>query len=323
MVARLDGLSLSRLRLAASPVAEATHWMRVALTRSGHPVHGDPGPVARAALRHPDTALVAQLLTPVGQPGYMPDLLTPKPESGPSATVLERQFAAIAATPAEQVSAQVAARYGRRPVPPTVRAAVADGALATRVAAGLRRFWQEALAERWPQVRTLLDAELAERATRMAAGGVGSLLDDLHPTIHWTAGTLTVESRFRTETTLSDTEVVVTPSVLAWPQVTVQLCDARDAVLTYPAAGPPPSGRRGRLGDLVGVSRADILADLDVPRSTGELSRRHHLAPATVSYHLGVLLRSGLVRRRRDRHLVLYQRSTSGDSLVDRPLVGV
>ncbi|MEV0002240.1 helix-turn-helix domain-containing protein [Micromonospora sp. NPDC050980] len=84
----------------------------------------------------------------------------------------------------------------------------------------------------------------------------------------------------------------------------------------------PGPGRR-LLGDLVGTSRADILADLDVPRSTGELSRRHHLAPATVSYHLGVLLRSGLVRRRRDRHRVLYQRSASGDGLLDRPAIGV
>ncbi|MEV0002239.1 hypothetical protein AB0H28_08135 [Micromonospora sp. NPDC050980] len=177
MVARLDGLSLSRLRLAASPVAEATHWMRVTLTRSGHPVHGDPGPVARAALRHPDVALAAHLLTPAGRPGYMPDLLTPKPPPGPPETVLERQLAAVAATPAELVATQVAARYGGRPAPPMVRAALAEGTLAARVAVGLRRFWQEALADRWPQVRTLLEAELAGRAARMATGGVGSLLD--------------------------------------------------------------------------------------------------------------------------------------------------
>ncbi len=322
LVARLDGLSLSQLRLAVSPVAEATHWMRVTLTRSGHPVHGDPGPVARAALRHPDVALAAHLLTPVGQPGYMPDLLTPKPAPGSPATVLEGQFAAIEATTAEQVAVQVAARYGRQPVPPAVRAAMAEGTLAVRVAAGLRRFRQEALADRWPHVRTLLAAELTEQATRMATGGVGRMLDSLHPAIHWTAGALTIESRFRTDATLADIEVVVTPSVLAWPQVTAQFCDARDAVLVYPAHGRPPEGR-GRLGDLVGASRAELLADLDVPRSTGELSHRHHLAPATVSYHLGVLLRSGLVRRRRDRHRVLYQRSATGDGLVGRPLAGV
>jgi DNA-binding transcriptional ArsR family regulator len=59
-----------------------------------------------------------------------------------------------------------------------------------------------------------------------------------------------------------------------------------------------------------------VLADLDVPRSTGELSDRHELAPATVSYHLGVLLRAGLVVRQRAGRTVRYHRTERGDGLV-------
>jgi hypothetical protein len=42
----------------------------------------------------------------------------------------------------------------------------------------------------------------------------------------------------------------------------------------------------------------------------------HRLAPATVSYHLGVLHDAGLVMRSRHRRLVLYRRSEQAASLL-------
>ncbi|MFI6779990.1 DUF5937 family protein [Micromonospora sp. NPDC050276] len=319
MVAHLDGPSLARLRLAISPASEVTSWLRAALSRFGHPVHGDPGPAARAALRHPDVALVAELMTPPGRLGYTPDLLTPKPPLGPLDAAFEQQLAATAATPADEVAVQVNERFPAGRIPARVRTAVEDGTLARRVTNGLRHFWRAALAEQWPAVRTALEAELALRATTMATAGVGSMLNSLHPKVGWTGSSLTVDSSYRITTALTGAELVLAPSALAWPQLSTQLCDEGNAVLVYPVgAGPTGQRRADRLGDLVGVSRAAILADLDVPRSTGQLSERHRLAPATVSYHLGVLLRSGLVVRTRERHSVLYRRSDHGDGLVGR-----
>ncbi|MEU8407308.1 winged helix-turn-helix domain-containing protein [Micromonospora sp. NPDC048842] len=319
MVAHLDGSSLARLRLAISPAWEVTSWLRAALSRFGHPVHGDPGPAARAALRHPDVALAAELLTPPGRLGYTPDLLTPKPPLGPLDTIFEQQLAATAATSANEVATQMNERFPTGPMPVRVRAAVEDGTLARRVTDGLRHFWRAALAEQWPAVRAMLEAELAVRATSMATAGVGSMLNGLHPKVGWTGRSLTIDSSYRITTALTGAELVLAPSALAWPQVSTQLCDEGNAVLVYPVgAGPTVQRRAGRLGDLVGASRAAILADLDVPRSTGQLSERHRLAPATVSYHLGVLLRSGLVVRTRERHSVLYRRSDHGDGLVGR-----
>ncbi|MFF0372021.1 winged helix-turn-helix domain-containing protein [Micromonospora sp. NPDC005087] len=317
MVAHLDGSSLARLRLAISPAAEVTSWLRAALSRFGHPVHGDPGPAARAALRHPDVALVAALVTPPGRLGYTPDLLTPKPPLGPLDAVFDQQLAAMAATPAGEVATQVHERFPAGGMPARVRAAVEDGTLARRVTDGLRHFWLAALAEQWPSVRATLEAELAVRATAMATAGVGSMLNSLHPKVGWTGRSLTIDSSYRITTALTGAELVLAPSALAWPQLSTQLCDEGNAVLVYPiGAGRAQQRRAGRLDDLVGASRAAILADLDVPRSTGQLSERHRLAPATVSYHLGVLLRSGLVVRARERHSVLYRRSAHGDELI-------
>ncbi|MEU8300905.1 winged helix-turn-helix domain-containing protein [Micromonospora sp. NPDC048909] len=317
MVAHLDGPSLARLRLAVSPAAEVTSWLQAALSRFGHPVHGDPGPAARAALRHPDVALVAELVTPPGRTGYTPDLLTPKPPLGSPDAVFDEQLAATAATPSGEVAVQVAARFPDGGLPTSVRAALDEGVLARRVADGLRYFWQAALAEQWPVLRATLEAELARQATTMATTGVGSVLNNLHPRVGWTGRSLTIDSSFQVTTALAGAELVLAPSALAWPRLSTQLCDAGNAVLVYPVgAGPVHQCRPGRLGDLVGASRAAILADLDVPRSTRELSERRRLSPATVSYHLGVLLRSGLVLRDRDRHTVLYRRTAHGEGLV-------
>ncbi|MEU3216309.1 helix-turn-helix domain-containing protein [Streptomyces sp. NPDC006971] len=94
-----------------------------------------------------------------------------------------------------------------------------------------------------------------------------------------------------------------------------------DFVLLYPAAGLGSVLDRPRtpaMGRLLGQSRAALLNDLDAARTTGELAARNNLAPATVSYHLGVLHRSGLVLRERDRHVVRYRRSAEGDTLLGR-----
>ena len=71
------------------------------------------------------------------------------------------------------------------------------------------------------------------------------------------------------------------------------------------------------LDELLGRSRAAVLLDLDLPRTTGQLSGRHQLAPATVSYHLGALVNAGLVLRKREGRQVLYGRSEYGDLLLE------
>jgi DNA-binding transcriptional ArsR family regulator len=306
--ATLDADTLARVRLAMSPAAEAIAWLTLTAGRGQHPVFGDPGAAARAALADPDAGLVAAVLPAPGTRAYTPDLLTPKPLAG-----LADQLDRIAATPAETVADQLTST-GRR-LPASVRRAVDDGSFAVRAASGVHRFWQAAIADGWSTLRATMDADLATRARTMATRGVGALLCALHEAVTWD-GRLNIRSAWHEEFTLRNVEIVCAPAVLAWPRLSIQLCDPTDAVLGYPAAGV---GTRPALPQsvdrLVGATRAALLRDLDVPRSTTSLASRHHLTPPTVSYHLKVLLRAGLVTANREGQFVLYQRTDAGHVL--------
>jgi DNA-binding transcriptional ArsR family regulator len=307
--ANLDADTLARVRLAMSPAAEATAWLGLTANRGQHPVFGDPGAAARAALTDPDASLVAAVLPPAGVRSYTPDLLTPKPAGG-----LEEQLDRIASTPQEAVAFQLASTG--RTLPRSVRDAVESGTFAARAARGLHRFWSAAIADGWSALRATMDADLATRARTMATQGVGAMLGSLHESVAWSGGALTIRSAWQEEFVLSGVEIVCVPAVLAWPRLSIQLCDPGDAVLGYPAAGIGARPAVTRAVDkLVGTTRATLLRDLDVPRSTATLASRHQLSPPTISYHLKVLQRSGLVVAHRDGQFVLYQRTDSGHAL--------
>lgn len=307
--ANLDADTLAKVRLAMSPAAEATAWLTLTAGRGRHPVFGDPGAAARAALADEDARLVASVLPPPGTRAYTPDLLTPKPGKD-----LDDQLDRIAATPEGAVADQLASTG--RPLPSDVRAAVDDGTFAPRAARGLGRFWRTAIGDGWTSLKATMEADLADRARTMATRGVGALLGSLHEALTWADGTLSIRSAWQEEFTLHGVEIVCVPAVLAWPRLAIQLCDPDDAVLGYPAAGV---GRRASgphaVDRLVGTTRAALLRDLDVPRSTASLASRHHLAPPTVSYHLKVLRQTGLVVAHRDGLFVLYQRTDAGHAL--------
>jgi len=187
------------------------------------------------------------------------------------------------------------------------------GTFATRAAAGLATFWHNAFADTWTTIRTALEQDLARRADTMTRKGVGYLLGGLHPRLSFDGDQLHFASRFTETCHLEGEDLVLTPTVFGWPTFSLQVCDPTNAIITFPASGVadgPPG--RGPLATLLGSSRALILADLGVPRSTDELSRRHSLAPATVSYHLRVMFKAGLLLRSREGHHVRYRRSPHG-----------
>ncbi|MFE9097968.1 ArsR/SmtB family transcription factor [Streptomyces sp. NPDC007264] len=89
-------------------------------------------------------------------------------------------------------------------------------------------------------------------------------------------------------------------------------------MVAFPVRGrttAAPATPSAELARLLGPTRAGLLAALARPASTGELAARHFLSPATVSYHLGVLYRSGLVSRARSGRSVLYHRTPAGSRL--------
>ncbi|GLZ43224.1 winged helix-turn-helix domain-containing protein [Actinokineospora sp. NBRC 105648] len=310
ITAHLDAAAMSKVRLGISPAMEALAWLRLTIQGHPHPIFGDPGPSARFALRDPDVRMVAGTL-PVGK-GYMPDLFTPQPPAVAADRAWQTQLEQVAATDAETVAYQMTAVSN-----PSRDAldAVEAGTFAKRSADGLARFWTAAIADSWSGLRERLDSDLAERARTMATEGVGALLGTLHTDIRWTGSALQVDKPWDFESHPSG--LVLAPAALAWPTLFVQIEEPTDGVVYFPAngLGVPRAVGGPALSRLLGPTRATLLRDLDVPRTTTDLSTRHRLAPATVSYHLSVLHGSGLVAKARDRRAVLYWRTDHGNAL--------
>ena len=317
---RFDVQALAATRLSTSPAMEALAWLRLTATARRHPVFGDPGPVARGALRHPDVALIVDLIPPDGLP-YFPDLLTPKPRTGSWQQILHTQIAEIESTAQDHINTQVFSRpqvHGGRPTSRRVLRLAEAGRLQERLALGIARFWRTTLHDDWPALQAVLDNDLADRAKEVATHGIGHVLGSVHPRTTWTGDSLIVDTLFKHSVELHGHGPAVAATVLS-PSLMVQFEDPSQATLYHPAnrIGDTGRRRRGTLTEVVGVVRAALLGDLGCPRSTAELARRHTVAASTVSYHLTALHRAELVTRRRDGRYVLYQRTPRADILCE------
>ncbi|MFF8881534.1 ArsR/SmtB family transcription factor [Streptomyces flaveolus] len=318
----LDATGLARSRFAVSPLAE------VAATLLPWGLQPSPGAApwvarARRVLRRARLPLLSALA--LDGPGYVPDFLSPLP-SGSSPTV-EEELARVRHTPPGRVLAELEALHGGRPVnglagtelPGEVRRAMARGGahVARQAADELRRFWDLAFAPHWEAAKAVLDAEVDRCAGVLARQGAARLFDSLHPGVRWADGTLHVDSRLRI--VLPDVPlVVVVPSVVTprpAAHVDPTYDEDRPPTLVYPvretaiADALAPAAPSAEMAQLLGPTRAGLLAALTRPATTAELAARHFLSPATVSYHLGVLHRAGLVTRSRTGRSVLYHRT--------------
>ncbi|MBP2476344.1 DNA-binding transcriptional ArsR family regulator [Crossiella equi] len=312
-------MTVANIRLGYSPVMETVVWLTTAATGGRHPVFGDPGSLARNALGLPDVDLLTDLLALTGQ-YYIPDMLTPQPRPLPPEEVLDAQLADLAALPQELVAEQL--RYVEEhwgsPVSTRVRRLADTGQLTRRLADGLGTFFRHALAEGWPGLRAVAEADLTDRARVLATQGVGGLLGTLSPLVSWNGEAVVLDKPWAAEVDVSGHGIVLSAQVLGWPKLSVQADVKSQIAVYYPAARIGLRGRRdpAELARVVGSTRAALLADLGEPRSTAELAVRHDLAAATVSYHLGALRKASLVTATRDGRFVLYQRSAQAEALL-------
>ncbi|MGW3497375.1 ArsR/SmtB family transcription factor [Streptomyces sp. NPDC001020] len=319
----VDAAGLARSRFAVSPLHEVTATL---LPWGVRPAQDADPWIARArrVLRRARLPLLSELALDSG--GYVPDFLSPHP-SRHSASV-EEELERVRNTPPDRVLSELEALRDGRPtsglagaqLPPEVRRAMARGGMyvARQIAEELRRYWDLAFAPHWETARAALEAEVDRCAGVLARHGAAELFNSLHPGIAWSDGTLRVDSRFTVR--LAVPLVIVVPSlVAAQPAVAVDPVrgGCRPPMMAYPVrdratAATPPSVELAR---LLGPTRAGLLTALACPASTTQLAERHFLSPATVSYHLGVLHRAGLVTRARSGRAVLYRRTPAGSRL--------
>ncbi|MFD4634022.1 winged helix-turn-helix domain-containing protein [Streptomyces sp. NPDC058284] len=261
----------------SSQFESSTPGLKLAAASGRHPVFGDPGPLARASLAHPDVALLADLL-PYNGDTYTPDLLTPQPGADAHRRdLLDEQIAQI--------------DFWRDALSegwPELRAFI-DQDIAHRATAIATHGIGRALGALHP------DMEWAGDALTLAKSWDGEM-DAAGRNLVLAPGVLNRRATSSSRSTPPDS------SSSNYPTRRI---------------GAGRGRRSGRIAQVVGNARAALPADLETPRSTTELATRTGYTLGTVSYHLSALHRARLVTKVRDGRHVLYQRTAHAAGLLE------
>lgn len=315
---RFGADDMLRTRFAIAPLMETIGAFYVLRRPRQNVVHRRWLEWAEPRVRDLDLSLL-DAATPFGGP-YWPVFVSPPPRE-PHPTI-EAELARVAETPLEQVVAEITQRYGDR-LPAAARPFADDPAAALGGLVGqLRALWDAALAPRWGAISMLLESEIAARARSLVAVGSRAAFTDLHPTVSWETGCLTVRSTGRpaADVRLAGRGLLLIPSAFTWPKVWSRIDPPWDPALVYPPSGigdiwEEAGADGGALESLIGRRRAHILRELDRPAATLDLATRMRVSAGGISDHLSVMRRAGLVTRRREGRRVVYARTLAGDTL--------
>src|SRR6266567_440142 len=172
---RLNPGDLERLRFAYSPLAEVAESLYVLQCGQIPLLHRGWSDRTRTRLRGVDMQ-VLRAIVPAPRPHVASFLLSGARE--PPAAI-DVQLAAVAACSTARLRADLEIVW-RGEIPPETQRVLEHGG-GPRIAAALHQYWAVAVKPFWPQIRAVLDADVAYRATRLAHGGIEALLSDLHP----------------------------------------------------------------------------------------------------------------------------------------------
>ena len=303
--------SLATSRFAVSRMAEAFDGIRAVTDPACLPHLRSWVRWARPRLRGLDLSLLHALAR---TDGYIPDFVAPPPAA------VERPFeddlADLRATPGDRVRAELAMGYRGRPLPRRIQVALADGeqAFLDQVADALRQFWYAVMEPWWPTVRTILEDDIGYRARTIARHGAAVAFTQMDRSMRWDDACLSIDTPATFDADWADSGVIFAPTLFGGPHVYLSLQPWLQSVIYYPVRNVVngrvlrPHDRRHGSAELIGQTRASILSHLDNPQSTNDLAECLGLSPSTVSYHLGVLYRAGLLDRSRAGRNVLYRR---------------
>lgn len=333
---------LGRSRFAISPAQEVVSTIRRRADRSAR--HARTWYARAQAVMPADDLALLEALVPADH-DYALDFLTPPPAR--SVPTIEEQAGIIARTSADDIERQldislrgrpvrddVVALFAdedtylrwRRPAPEALERVMADGpeAVAAAAAKVVQIFFELALEPDWKRTTLVLEDDIRRKSDLLASRGAVAMLNDLGPGMAWDGDGIVLERPYDVTVDWANDGVLLIPtSTHVGPvQFTVK-CPEQPAVV-YRANGIARLWDRETqvphhhaLAELLGDTRAVLLAELGEHQSTQELSSRLPWSAPTVSYHLQVLLRAGLVGRSRRGRAVVYRRTAMGNSLLE------
>lgn len=270
---------------------------------------------------HEAGGLVRLLATLVPSTGYYPDFLTP-PES--SAGLVEG-LEAVRGTPIEILERETRQLVTTTAPPPA----------SVPWLNGLMRGDRDRLDDLTHALDTvshvltdlggesaeaMVDADRNRRATALREGGVHALLNSLAPIARWQPPVLHVNYPVDRDIDLAGRGLRLVPSYFC-RRMPITLADPQlQPVLVYPVdhAGHlvVPENVPGPLLNLLGRTRARVLAAVRSTATTGEIALRLRVSQASASEHVHVLTAANLVRSQRAGNQVLHTLTPLGAAML-------
>lgn len=178
------------------------------------------------------------------------------------------------------------------------------------LAAAVRAGHQAVVSASWPRVWQSFRADVAWRGRLIAGQGLQAALASLHPTVRWNGSTLEVDVDSTLVVRPAGRGMTLLPSAFWTGRPMFGTHPDGSALVVYPSVTPLPlvDGAPGKepLADLLGRTRAAVLALAVRGRTTGELARELGLSPATVSEHAKTLRGAGLLVSERAGKAVMH-----------------
>jgi DNA-binding transcriptional ArsR family regulator len=172
----------------------------------------------------------------------------------------------------------------------------------------------------WSRVLRSFRGEVAWRGRLIAEQGLQAALASLHPSLHWQNTTLEVNVLKTASVRLNGKGLTLLPSAFWTGRPLFGVHTDGSALMVYSALSPVPlvddDGGADPLGELLGRTRAAVLALAVAQRSTGELARELGVSAASVSVHARTLRGAGLLVSERSGKSVRHSVTPLGDRLL-------
>jgi len=314
---KLQAEDLASVRFAFSPLWECIAAFRAWKNVQTHTLLLPWKMQVSQGLRSTDWTPLADLA--LVQRGTIPDFLCPPPMV--AMPTLSEELCTLKRTPDEVIRSEVRIAY-RDSVPASLREAMdAPRVFANRLATLIEHFWRKAIAPCWALLRARLEGEMLYRARALALGGFEELFSELHKDVSFHEGRLVVRTISHWDGRERKLGLLLVPSIFCWPDVFLTVRPPWRTAIVYPSRGvadlwdDASSPQCSGLQHLVGPSCARVIANLQVPRTTLEMSAAIGLSPAATSEQITKLRTAGILERIRVGRRVFYSLNKKGMSL--------